>query len=66
MSDTIVITVLKDGTIKVETSAIGAANHASAEAFLREAAKLAGGEVTIETKHLHGAVQAQSEQHTHQ
>lgn len=46
--DEITIEVLDDGTIKVTTNKIGAANHASADAFLREMARLAGGAHEIE------------------
>jgi hypothetical protein len=44
MSDTMKIEVLEDGTIKVITDAVSMQNHMSAEAFLREANRLLGGE----------------------
>ncbi len=56
MPDTISITVLPDGTIKTDNGKISMPNHAGAEAFMRECARLAGGAVAI--KHKHGA-------HTH-
>lgn len=43
MADQIKITVLEDGTISIDTGAISGANHASADQFLNEIAKLAGG-----------------------
>ena len=42
MSDTMRITILEDGTIKTETDPISAANHQSAEAFLKDITILAG------------------------
>lgn len=41
--DEIKITVLEDGTIKIETDRVSAANHVNAEGFIREIFKLAGG-----------------------
>jgi len=52
MPDKIKITILEDGTIKLEADKISQANHVSAEAFMREIKKLAGGPVTI-TKAAH-------------
>jgi hypothetical protein len=48
--DSMLITVLPDGTLKIETDKISQANHASAEAFLRDANKMMGGEVTRKRK----------------
>ena len=48
--DGMLITVLPDGTLKIETDKISAANHASAEAFLRDANSMMGGEVTKKRK----------------
>ena len=50
--DTIIITVLDTGLIKTETDKVSQPNHSSAEAFLREVGRLAGGRV--EKKHKHG------------
>jgi len=44
--DVIEISVLEDGTIKFTTPRISGANHTSADAFLRTAADLLGGETT--------------------
>jgi hypothetical protein len=41
--DSMQITILEDGTIKVETDKISQANHMTAEAFLRNVATAAGG-----------------------
>lgn len=46
------ITVLPDGRIKVETDAISPALHTTADAFLANLFKLAGG--TVERKHKPG------------
>lgn len=50
MPDQMNITILEDGTIKVETDKISGANHLNAESFLREMSKLAGGQVTTRRK----------------
>lgn len=44
MADQIQITILEDGTIKAETDRISAANHQTAEAFMRNLAVAGGGE----------------------
>lgn len=48
--DTITITVLPDGTIKMETDKVSMPNHSNAEGFLREMSRLAGGETTRKMK----------------
>lgn len=53
MADKIKITVLADGTIKLETDKVSAPNHSNAEGFLREVSKIAGGEVTRKNKQGH-------------
>ena len=50
------ITILPDGTIKVETDKISQANHMTAEAFMRNIATAAGGHQ--ERKHKHGIIGA--------
>lgn len=42
-TDTIEVEILEDGTIKTETDVVSAANHATAENFLAEMFRLAGG-----------------------
>lgn len=49
-NDRMQIEVLADGTIKVTTDEISPANHASAEQFTAEVARLAGGETTRERR----------------
>jgi hypothetical protein len=44
--DKVKIEILDDGSIKMTTDKVSAANHLSAEGIIREIAKLAGGEVT--------------------
>jgi len=63
MADQVKITILPDGTIKSETNRISAANHLSAEQFMRESARLAGGKV--EAKHKHGTLGLHSHEHGH-
>lgn len=57
MADTIKVTILEDGTFKIETDAVSAANHGNAEMLLREIAKDAGGDISRVKKagvHSHG------------
>lgn len=58
--DSFTIKILADGTIKMETSKVGAANHANAEQFFQTVARLAGGE----TKREHASGHAHH-QHSH-
>lgn len=44
--DTIQIEILEDGTIKITTDPVSAANHQTAEQFLKDIATLAGGPST--------------------
>ena len=46
MHDKIAITILPDGTIKMETDKISGPNHLSAEKFVKAVNELAGGETT--------------------
>jgi len=58
MADTMQITILEDGTIKVETDKISMVNHQTAEAFMRNVALAAGGQQTRQHKRgLLGAMQ---------
>ena len=56
MPDTMKITILEDGTIKVETDAISQANHMTAEAFMRNIATAGGTKQT--RKHKRGIIGA--------
>ncbi len=57
--DGIKVTILQDGTIKIETDPISPANHLSAQQLLDAISRLSGGEVTKTRKHsrahVHGA-----------
>ena len=55
MVDTIKIEILEDGTISIDTDAISGQNHVSADSFLAEITKLAGGERVTEKKRARGA-----------
>jgi hypothetical protein len=44
IQDDILITVLDDGSVKIETPKVSSANHTSAEAFLRELERMLGGQ----------------------
>lgn len=48
--DTMNITVLDDGSIKIETDKISQVNHMTAEAFLRNVAQAGGGQQTRQHK----------------
>jgi hypothetical protein len=65
--DTLIIEILEDGTIKTTSDTVSAANHESAEQFLRSVARLAGGETTREArKHVkHGHTHAHVQEKTH-
>jgi len=52
MPDKIKVTILEDGTIKVDTDKISGPNHVNAEGFIREMFKLAGGSITRKLKHV--------------
>lgn len=64
--DELEITILPDGRIKIETSRFSPALHVSAERFLANVYKLAGGK--LESKHKpggHGHTHSHGEGHTH-
>lgn len=65
MADKIKITILEDGTIKVETDKISGANHVNAEGFLREMFKMAGGAVSRKLKHAKSHLFGQQHDHDH-
>lgn len=49
--DIMKITILYDGTIKIETDKISQANHMTAEAFMRNIASACGGSQDRKQKH---------------
>jgi hypothetical protein len=61
MQDKMNITILEDGTIKVEVDKVSMPNHASAEQFLKMVADLANGGKQDRTKKGHG----HSHSHSH-
>jgi hypothetical protein len=67
--DTLTIEILEDGTIKTTSDAVSAANHESAEQFLKSMAHLAGGETTREqrkdVKHGHVHLHVHNKEHLH-
>jgi hypothetical protein len=66
--DTLTIKILDDGTIMTSSDAVSAANHESAEQFLRAMARLAGGETTREARKdvKHGHSHAHGKEHIRQ
>ena len=63
MADKIKITILSDGTIKMETDEVSLPNHVNAEGFLREISRLAGGESEIKFKNGFNVVEKQDHHH---
>lgn len=68
-SDSIKITILDDGALKMETDAISSANHGNCEIFLKEIARLAGGTSDVKRKgkhsHSHHEHEHGEADHTH-
>ena len=60
----IAITVLPDGTVRVETSKIGGPVHMAADKLLGWLAEQLGGEVTM-LKHEHGHAHTHEHGHAH-
>lgn len=50
--DEVKITILEDGTIKMETDTVSGPNHLNAEQFVKMVQRLTGG--VVEQKHKHG------------
>jgi len=65
-NDKMDITILDDGTIKIETDKISAPNHVNAGAFVAEAARLAGGKTEKKMKHSHGLQHEHEHEHEHE
>ncbi len=63
MADKLHITVLPDGTIKVDTDKVSMPNHMNAEQFLRNMFSLAGG--TIKRSLKHGLQHMHGHDHSH-
>jgi len=69
MSDKMRITILDDGSIKVQTDEISAPNHMEAESLLARLEELAGGKTEVEATghhaHEHGHTHTHEDGHTH-
>lgn len=63
MADKIKISVLEDGSIKIETDKVSMPNHTNAENFLKEMFKLAGGNLAKKAKHAFAHVSGKTHQH---
>jgi len=67
--DKMKITILKDGTIKTVTDPVSPANHDNAENFLKDMARLAGGDTVRERrkdkKHVHTHTHEDGTTHEH-
>ena len=64
-TDTIIIEVLEDGTIKTETDKVSSANHSTADNFLKEMFRLAGGKSTLKFKRPVAVVEGAHVHHHH-
>lgn len=65
MNDELQITILEDGTIRTESGTFSPANHQSAEEFLGEVTRQAGGAMQ-RTKRPHKHTHGKIHQHQHQ
>jgi hypothetical protein len=67
--DEITVEILEDGTVKSTTNPVSAANHSTAEGFLKGIADLAGGETKREkrkdVKHEHTHTHGHGHSHSH-
>lgn len=64
-TDTITVEILPDGTIKTETDTVSAANHTTAEGFLKEMFRLAGGKTEVRFKRPVPIVEGAHHHHHH-
>jgi len=63
-TDEIIFEILEDGTIKMSTNKISAANHLSAGQLLEQVQRLAGGPTTRESKRT-GSLHTHIDHHHH-
>lgn len=63
-TDTMTLTVLEDGTAKLEVDGISGANHVQADKLVAEFSKLLGGETVIE-KRKEGRGRIHTHSHSH-
>ena len=62
------VTILEDGTVKVETDDMGGPDHKTADEFLKMLSRLCGGEVTEQKRdrgHHHAHDHAHDHNHDH-
>ena len=64
--DKLKIEILEDGTIKTTSDAVSMPNHANAEQFLREMARLSGGTTTRKDRQGHSHTHGHEHDHHHQ
>jgi hypothetical protein len=66
MPDQMKIEILEDGTISVTTDKISGTNHVSADQFLNEVAKMAGGKrETVKRKERYSHTHSHADGHAH-
>lgn len=58
------VTILPDGSVKIETDKVSEASHVRAERFVAELQKLLGGE-TVRAKRTHGHHHQGAHEHDH-
>lgn len=61
--DAITIEILPDGTIKTTTDKVSMPNHSTAEGFLREMARVAGGKTERKARAKKGIVHSHTHSH---
>ncbi len=65
MADKLRVKILKGGIIRVTSGEISMAHHTNAEGLLEDLARLAGGEVKVESGHLHSHEGESEHEHEH-
>jgi hypothetical protein len=65
-TDRMVVTILKDGTIRSVVDPISGANHSNAEGFFEILKQKTGGTETRESRGEHGHDHSHSQDHQHQ
>ncbi len=64
-ADTLTVTVLPDGRIRIDSDDLSGPNHTSAENLVKLLSQLAGGETTV-TRKRPTTIKTHSHTHTHQ
>jgi len=65
MKDKLLIKILDDGSIRIETGSFSPASHRQADDLVRDIVRAMGGEEKIEHKHGHGVHTHEVHEHEH-